>query len=151
MNSLPSFEDRHQDDALRDIAARVQRQGDAEKRLTHAYGDDRERAFVDDPNGLPVRADDLMARVIGAARGYGGGRTPELDDVADALAVVDFARRSLRGLELNLIRVARTATPERRQLTWKEIAAELGYDSPQAAQQRYRRLGGRDDTPEAGE
>lgn len=150
MADLPSFEDRRQDDVRRDIAARVKRQGDAERRLTHAYGDERERAFVDGPNGLPVRADDLMSRVIGAARGY-GGRTPELGDVADALAVVDIARRSLRGLELNLIRVARSSTPERRQLTWKEIAAELGYDSPQAAQQRYRRLGGRDDAPETGE
>lgn len=147
---MPSFDDRHLDAVHRAIAARVQRRMDVEKRLTHRYGDERERAFVDDPNGLPVPADDLMGRVIGAARGYREGPVPGLDDVADALAVVDIARRSLDGMECNLIRIARTATAERRQLTWKEIAAELGYDSPQAAQQRYQRLGGRDDTQEAG-
>lgn len=80
---------------------------------------------------------DAIGRVVDA--GDLGATKVEVrgPDLLDALSIMDEARRDVDEYELRLIRLAR-----RDGLSWRQISAGLGLDSPQAAQQRYQRLGG---------
>lgn len=83
----------------------------------------------------------LSSRVAAAAESPGApGRRKwplvESADVLDALSLLEAARANIDHREVVLLRHARA-----RGVTWKQIAAALGFESPQAAQQRYRRLG----------
>jgi hypothetical protein len=80
---------------------------------------------------------DVMGHVVMA----GSGDDPNFDpaDASDALNLVTATRYELHRLEASLLTVAR-----QHGLTWRQIAEALAYDSPQAAQQRYRRLSGGD-------
>ncbi|QCB94810.1 DNA-binding protein [Cellulomonas shaoxiangyii] len=64
-------------------------------------------------------------------------RSSELtpDDVLQALALLPSARAEVDGLEDGLLFVARSAG-----LTWAQIAAAMGFNSPQACQQHHTRL-----------
>lgn len=63
------------------------------------------------------------------------GQAIQPKDAANALRLVGPVRGQMDGLERRLIDTARELG-----LTWKQIAQALGLDSPQAAQQRFRRL-----------
>ena len=74
------------------------------------------------------------------------GRDPEADAaVLDAgLRLLASARAELDQIESGLLFAARAAG-----MTWPQVAGALGLGSPQAAQQRFGRLLGRVDGPEA--
>ncbi|NLD86568.1 MAG: hypothetical protein GX636_11750 [Actinomycetales bacterium] len=57
------------------------------------------------------------------------------DDIRAALSLIETARDDLDALESALILIARAEG-----LTWPDIADGLGVRTPQAAQQRFRRV-----------
>jgi hypothetical protein len=61
-------------------------------------------------------------------------------DVLSALALLPAARAEVEGLEAGLLFTARSAG-----LTWAQMANAMGFNSPQACQQRYTRLTARQD------
>lgn len=69
-------------------------------------------------------------------------RCADLDpeDVLSALALLPAARAEVEGLESALLFLARSAG-----LTWTQMAHAMGFNSPQACQQRYTRLTARQD------
>ncbi|MEU0521960.1 hypothetical protein [Streptosporangium sp. NPDC006007] len=118
--------------------------GAARRRLVERYGTDHHRRWAADPNGPAVPPADLLARVLSAAwpadrQGSTPAPAPPAEDLLAALELLAPARHRLDGLELTTITAARTAGA-----TWKQIAASLGLDSPQAAAQRHARLAGRE-------
>ncbi|GHJ49305.1 hypothetical protein Cs7R123_66470 [Catellatospora sp. TT07R-123] len=64
-------------------------------------------------------------------------RSADLDpaDLLGALSLLPAARAEIEGLEAGLLFTARSAG-----LTWAQIAAALGFNSPQACQQHFHRL-----------
>ena len=60
------------------------------------------------------------------------------DDIRAALALIETAREDLDALESALILIARAEG-----LTWPDIARQLRVRTPQAAQQRFRRVSDR--------
>ncbi|WP_199521626.1 hypothetical protein [Jiangella anatolica] len=62
----------------------------------------------------------------------------EPDDLRAGLALLAAARAEVDGLEAGLLFVARGAG-----LTWADIAAAMGFNSPQACQQHFTRLAAR--------
>lgn len=58
------------------------------------------------------------------------------DKAFQALRLIPGRRREMNEIEYRLIAAVRSEG-----VTWKVIASALCLDSPQAAQQRYRRLG----------
>lgn len=126
-----------------DIHQRVADMADATKHLMRKFGDRLERQWADDPNGPQSSAVDLLNKVLIARLPYGHAKGEEppavgAEDVTAALLLVEEARRDATARERRIIEAARELG-----LTWKQIAAAIGLDSPQAAQQRYERLGGR--------
>ena len=87
---------------------------------------------------------DLLARFAAAvsvhcAAADGGAAAtevpkPDADDVRAALRLVQEARDQVRHAEVMTIAAARDLD-----MTWKQIATDMGLESPQAAQQRYAR------------
>lgn len=71
-------------------------------------------------------------------RNSGATTDPSKADLAQALQHLAPRRRNLDRIEHEIITLARNTG-----MSWREIAAGLGLDSPQAAQQRYQRLGGK--------
>ncbi|APX33141.1 DNA-binding protein [Brachybacterium sp. P6-10-X1] len=67
-----------------------------------------------------------------------GEAAPE--DLLSALALMPSARAEVEGLESGLLFTARAAG-----LTWAQIAASMGFNSPQACQQHFTRLAARRD------
>ena len=65
------------------------------------------------------------------------GEQVTADDVVDALRLVPGEHVSLEAQERRLIETARD-----RGLSWTDLGERLGGRSPQAMQQRYKRLGG---------
>ncbi len=57
------------------------------------------------------------------------------DDIRAALSLIETAREDLDALESALILIARAEW-----LTWPDIAHQLRVRTPQAAQQRFRRV-----------
>lgn len=62
------------------------------------------------------------------------------EDLLSALALLPAARAEVEGLEAGLLFTARGAG-----LTWAQIAAAMGFNSPQACQQHFTRLAARQD------
>ncbi|WP_203993954.1 DNA-binding protein [Sphaerisporangium rufum] len=62
------------------------------------------------------------------------------EDILSALALLPAARAEVDGLEAGLLFTARSAG-----LTWAQMAQAMGFNSPQACQQRYTRLTTRED------
>ncbi len=71
-----------------------------------------------DPSAADPSAEDLSA-----------------EDLLDAVTLLPAARAEVEGLESGLLFVARSAG-----LTWAQLAAAMGFNSPQACQQHYNRL-----------
>jgi hypothetical protein len=88
----------------------------------------------------PARAPSAATR-IRAALDHANAHPGSADhaDLHDALALLHEAREDLDTLEVALLLVARAEG-----MTWPAIADALGLRSPQAAQQRARRLAERD-------
>lgn len=63
------------------------------------------------------------------------------EDLLSALALMPSARAEVEGLESGLLFTARAAG-----LTWAQIAAAMGFNSPQACQQHFTRLAARRET-----
>lgn len=96
---------------------------------------------------MPMGPMDAWRRVVLLA---GGTEFPEegeppvdADDLAAALALVQWARAEVDELEIGLLEMARG-----RGLTWQQIAYNLGLGSAQAARQRHKRLTGRTEPAE---
>lgn len=88
---------------------------------------------------------DALQGVIGALtwgeyhperKGLPGPDAVTMDDISDGLALIDFVRFMLSGDERKLIEIAKD-----RGMTWVQLGKIFGQ-SAQAAQQRYKRLGG---------
>lgn len=107
----------------------------ARDRLIRRFGAAHER---DDPNQDQVPAHNLLHRVLAGELlpGQTNHPAPTHEDWADALRMIKPARDDLNRLERATLDHARQAG-----MTWREIAAALGLDSPQAAHQRFDRLG----------
>lgn len=122
-----------------DVAeAHEKRQYPALVRITerHAHGEARDRW---EERRMPLGPVDAWRRVVMLA---GGSEVPEegeapvdADDLAAALALVQWARAEVDEWELGLLEMARG-----RGLTWQQIAVNLGLGSAQAARQRHLRL-----------
>ncbi|WP_214319446.1 hypothetical protein [Nonomuraea sediminis] len=84
-------------------------------------------------------ATELLRLVLDASHDPGTG-APEVkpEDLTDALQMIVPIRRSIDSLEYHAISFARKAG-----LTWRQLADALALESPQAAQQRFQRLGDR--------
>lgn len=108
--------------------ARARREQDASERL-RALGAAELGNRPWRPAPVPPSAVDLAH--------YGLWRSADLepDDLMCALALLPAARAEVEGLETGLLFVARSAG-----LTWAEMADAMGFNSPQACQQRYNRL-----------
>lgn len=63
------------------------------------------------------------------------------DEIHAALALLKSAHSDLEALESGLILIARGEG-----MTWAEIAQDLGFKTPQAAQQRFQRVSDRVDS-----
>jgi hypothetical protein len=101
----------------------------AHSRLVDRFGTAEERR----DGGAPPPAGTLIQRVLKAAL----SPEPAVDDadLRAAVALIAIDRWEAESREADLIALAR-----RRGLSWREIAAHLGLDSGQAAQQRAERL-----------
>ena len=86
------------------------------------------------PSPVPPTAVDLLQFAV--------WRCADLDqeDILSALALLPAARAEVEGLESALLFIARSAG-----LTWAQMAESMGFNSPQACQQRYTRLTARQD------
>ncbi|GII20018.1 DNA-binding protein [Planomonospora parontospora] len=113
--------------------ARAQRERDARERLLR-LGADALDARPWRPAPTPPSAVDLVQFALWRWADLG----PE--DVLSALALLPAARAEIEGLEAGLLFTARSAG-----LTWAQMAHAMGFNSPQACQQRYTRLAARQD------
>ncbi|MFC4591534.1 DNA-binding protein [Sphaerisporangium corydalis] len=113
--------------------AQARREQDARERLS-GLGADRLGPRPWRPPPAPPSAVDLMQFAV--------WRSAELgpQDILSALALLPAAREEVEGLESALLFVARSAG-----LTWAQMAHTMGFNSPQACQQRYTRLTARQD------
>jgi hypothetical protein len=64
----------------------------------------------------------------------------DAEDLLHALTLIPAARAEVEGLEAGLLFTARSAG-----LTWAQIAAAMGFRSPQACQQHFTRVTARRD------
>jgi len=107
-------------------------------RLTERFGDESDREILAEANYcLPahVLLEKVSTELVYSRDGQLAGAHLQDDDIADALVLLDLARRDLDAVEFGLLRTAR-----KREMTWKTIARLLDLESPQAAQQRAGRL-----------
>ncbi|MBN6056295.1 hypothetical protein JYK22_30490, partial [Nonomuraea sp. RK-328] len=112
----------------------------ARARLIDRFGTDEHRRLqADFPAGPRVPATELLRLVLDASHDA-DTEAPEVrpEDLTDALRMMVPIRRSIDSMEYNAIAAARKAG-----LTWRQLADALVLDSPQAAQQRFQRLGDR--------
>ncbi|MET8141458.1 DNA-binding protein [Sphaerisporangium sp. NPDC005288] len=108
--------------------AQAQRERDARGRLL-TLGADALEARPWRPSPVPPSAVDL----VNFAVWRWADLTPE--DILGALALMPAARAEVEALEAGLLFTARGAG-----LTWAQMAQAMGFNSPQACQQRYTRL-----------
>jgi hypothetical protein len=108
--------------------AQARREQDARERLL-ALGADALDARPWRPSPAPLSAVDLAQFAVWR----NAGLDPE--DILSALALLPAARAEVEGLESALLFTARSAG-----LTWAQMAQAMGFNSPQACQQRYTRL-----------
>ncbi|MEU8250873.1 DNA-binding protein [Nonomuraea sp. NPDC048916] len=113
--------------------AQAQREQDARERLL-SLGADELDARPWRPSPAPPSAVDLAHFAVWRWADLG----PE--DILSALALLPAARAEVEGLEAALLFTARSAG-----LTWAQMAHAMGFNSPQACQQRYMRLAARQD------
>lgn len=111
----------------------AQREQDARERL-RGLGADALDSRPWRPPPTPPSAVDLVQ--------FAAWRCADLDpeDILSALALLPAARAEVEGLESALLFIARSAG-----LTWAQMAHTMGFNSPQACQQRYNRLAARRD------
>ncbi|MBP2706361.1 DNA-binding protein [Microbispora sp. RL4-1S] len=108
--------------------AQAQRERDARDRLL-SLGADELDARPWRPSPAPPSAVDLAHFAL--------WRWADLapEDILSALALLPAARAEVEGLEAGLLFTARSAG-----LSWAQMAHAMGFNSPQACQQRYTRL-----------
>lgn len=111
--------------------AEARREHDAQSRLL-ALGADQLEARPWRPEPAPPTAVDLTQFAL--------WRSSDLapDDLLATLALLPAARAEVEGAEIGLIFAARNDG-----LTWSQIAATMGFRSPQACQQYVARLSSR--------
>ncbi|WP_067179749.1 DNA-binding protein [Microtetraspora niveoalba] len=111
----------------------ARREQEARERLL-SLGADELDARPWRPSPVPPSAVDLVNFAV--------WRWADLDteDILSALALLPAARAEVEGLEAALLFTARSAG-----LTWAQMAQAMGFNSPQACQQRYMRLAARQD------
>lgn len=112
----------------------AQREKDARDRLLR-LGADGIEARPWRPSPAPLSAVDLVQFAVWRWSDLGQ------DDILSALALLPAARAEVEGLESALLFTARSAG-----LTWAQMAHAMGFNSPQACQQRYLRLTARQET-----
>jgi hypothetical protein len=116
-----------------DDQGQAAREQQAQTRLTElASGAVTERPWR--PASVPPAAVDLLQVAL--------WRSADLqpEDLLHALALVPAAHAEVDQLEAGLLFTARAAG-----LTWAQIAAAMGFNSPQACQQHHTRLMARQD------
>lgn len=113
--------------------AEAQRERDVQARLM-ALGADQLEAREWRPAPAPPTAVDLTQFALWRSTDLGS------DDLCAALTLLPAARAEVEGVEIGLIFAARNAG-----LTWSQIAARMGFRSPQACQQHVARLSSRQD------
>lgn len=113
--------------------AEAQREHDAQARLL-ALGADQLEAREWRPEPGPPTAVDLTQFALWRSTDLGP------DDLLAALTLLPAARAEVEGVEIGLIFTARSEG-----LTWSQIAATMGFRSPQACQQYVARLSSRQD------
>lgn len=109
------------------------REHDAQERIL-AMGADQLEPRPWRPAPAPPTAVDLTQYALWRASEL----TPE--ELLSALTLLPAARAEIEGAEVGLLFVARSEG-----LTWAQIAAALGFRSPQACQQYVNRLAARQD------
>ncbi len=119
--------------AARADQAQARREQQASTRLRR-LGADRLEPRPWRPAPVPPSAVDLAHFALWrAADPSAEGLSAE--DLLDAVTLLPAARAEVEGLESGLLFVARSAG-----LTWAQLAAAMGFNSPQACQQHYNRL-----------
>lgn len=113
--------------------AEARREHDAQRRLL-AVGADQLEAREWRPEPAPPTAVDLTQFALWRSTDLGP------DDLLAALSLLPAARAEVEGVEIGLIFTARNEG-----LTWSQIAAAMGFRSPQACQQYVARLSSRQD------
>lgn len=113
--------------------AEADREHRAQNRLL-ALGADQLEARPWRPEPAPPTAVDLTQFALSSSSDL----SP--DDLLTSLALLPAARAELDGVEIGLIFAARNDG-----LTWAQIAAAMGFRSPQACQQYVARLSSRHD------
>lgn len=113
--------------------AEAQHEHAAQARLL-ALGADQLEAREWRPTPAPPTAVDLTQFALWKSTDLGP------DDLLAALALLPAARAEVEGVEIGLIFTARNEG-----LTWSQIAATMGFRSPQACQQYVARLSSRQD------
>lgn len=111
----------------------AQRERDARERLLR-LGADGLAPRPWQPPPVPPSAVDLARFAVWRHADLGP------DDILSALTLLPAARGEVEGLESALLFMARSAG-----LTWAQMAHAMGFNSPQACQQRYTRLAARQD------
>ncbi|TXK40871.1 DNA-binding protein [Nonomuraea sp. C10] len=117
-----------------DDHAQARREQDAREHLL-SLGADAIGARPWRPAPVPPSAVDLVQFALWRSADLG----PE--GILSALALLPAARAEVEGLESGLLFTARAAG-----LTWAQMAHAMGFNSPQACQQRYIRLTTRQDS-----
>ncbi|WP_245642696.1 DNA-binding protein [Nonomuraea candida] len=123
-----------QADRAQDDHAQAGRERAARERLLR-LGADQIEARPWRPAPAPLSAVDLAQFAVWRWADLG----PE--DILSALTLLPAARAEVEGLEAALLFTARSAG-----LTWAQMAEAMGFNSPQACQQRYTRLTARQDS-----
>ncbi|MER5321557.1 DNA-binding protein [Streptosporangium roseum] len=113
--------------------AQAHREKEARQRLL-SLGADALDARPWRPSPAPLSAVDLAQFAVWRCADL------EPEDILSALALLPAARAEVEGLETGLLFAARSAG-----LTWAQMAHVMGFNSPQACQQRYMRLEARQD------
>lgn len=114
--------------AARADQAQARREQQATARLRR-LGTDRLEPRPWRPAPVPPSAVDLAHFALWRAADL------STEDLLAAVTLLPAARAEVEGLESGLLFVARSAG-----LTWAQLAAAMGFNSPQACQQHYNRL-----------
>jgi hypothetical protein len=133
---------------MNDVAVRYE-PDDAQDHLTQRYSRGSERDMWE--AGIPLQSTEALKQLCRAELGDRSDEHPKpgsvpipdlpvptIADIAAGLSLTGPVRDELDRQELLLIHGARA-----RGLTWQQVAKILGLDSPQAAAQRFDRLGAR--------
>lgn len=125
---------RKHDDAAHADQTQARREEDAREDLL--------RLGADELGDRPWRPAPVPPSAVDLAH-YALWRSTDLtpDGIRSALTLLPAARAEVEGLESGLLFAARSAG-----LTWPQIADAMGFNSPQACQQRYERLTARQST-----